>query len=131
MAEGIARSRAEALGLDLAVASAGTAAVPGMRASDHALAVCREVGVDLSGHRAQPVTAALVDGADHIFAMEHDHAEWIREFHPAAAERVLLLGALAGGVDIDDPYGAWFRATYRRTRVLLERAVGAFLARLA
>lgn len=130
MAEGLARTRAEERGVAVTAVSAGTSAVPGMSASRHAVAVCREVGVDIGAHRAQPVTSDLVDAADHVFVMEHDHAEWIREFHPDAAEKVLLLGVLAGVAEIDDPHGAWFRLPYRRTRVHIERAVGAFLARL-
>ncbi len=130
MAEGIARHLAAVAGVDVVVSSAGTTASANEPASSEAVAVCREIGVDLSAHRSQPISAELVRAADHIFVMEHNHAEWIREFYPEAAEKVLLLGVLAGGAEIDDPYGAWFRSTYRKTRNRIEIAVSAFMQRL-
>ncbi len=46
---------------DIAVASAGVHAVRGQPPSLYAVQVCEEEGVDISGFRSQPLTAALID----------------------------------------------------------------------
>ncbi|MBQ3988374.1 MAG: hypothetical protein II629_06395, partial [Ruminococcus sp.] len=51
MAEGIFNKRAEEKGLNVRAVSFGMAAVPGIPASSKAIEVCREIGVDISGHR--------------------------------------------------------------------------------
>ena len=65
MAEAIARREAIARGLgDVEVASGGTSAWDGAPASDGALLVAMERGLDLSTHRSQQVTRDLVAEQD-------------------------------------------------------------------
>ena len=76
MAEGIARREAIERGLvDLDVSSAGTSAWDGSAASDGALLVAMERGVDLAGHRARSLTREIVADADLILAMGPHHLE--------------------------------------------------------
>jgi len=62
---------------DIEVASAGVHAVRGQPPSLYAVEVCEEDGVDIRNLRSQPLTAALVDQATHIFAMTGAHVETI------------------------------------------------------
>jgi len=76
---------------DIEVASAGVHAVRGQPPSLYAAQVCEEEGVDISGLRSQPLTAALVDRATHIFAMTGAHLETIQMLFPDGAEKSFLL----------------------------------------
>lgn len=86
----------------IVVRSAGTSAAAGLRASERAIEACRELNVDLSGHRSQPLTRELLLSADAIYAMAHHHLEAIAELAPEAVDRATLL---AGDSDIEDPVG--------------------------
>ena len=76
---------------DIAVASAGVHAVRGQPPSLYAVQVCEEEGVDISGFRSQPLTAALIDQATHIFAMTGAHLETIQMLFPYGGEKSFLL----------------------------------------
>jgi len=76
---------------DIEVASAGVHAVRGQPPSLYAVEVCEEEGVDISGLRSQPLTAALVDRATHIFAMTGAHLETIQMLFPDGAVKSFLL----------------------------------------
>jgi glycine hydroxymethyltransferase len=76
---------------EIEVASAGVHAVRGQPPSLYAVQVCEEEGVDISGLRSQPLTAALVDRATHIFAMTGAHLEIIHTLFPQGAEKSFLL----------------------------------------
>ncbi len=53
---------------ELSCSSAGLAAYPGSPASEFSIKVMGEVGIDLSGHRSQPLNAEMVAQADEIWA---------------------------------------------------------------
>src|SRR5437667_4150361 len=76
---------------DIEVASAGVHAVRGQPPSLYAVQVCEEEGVDISGLRSQPLAAALIDQATHIFAMTGAHLETIQMLFPDGAEKSFLL----------------------------------------
>ena len=118
MAAGIALQLSLPLALELEVRSAGTRARPGLPAEPRVVAVCREVGIDLSEHRSQPLSAESVAWADRIAVMEEAHALAVRALLPeqASDDRVVALGPLVGRAFIADPIGSWFHRPYRRTR---------------
>src|ERR1700745_3514528 len=72
---------------DIEVASAGVHAVRGQPPSLYAVQVCKEENVDISTFRSQPLTAALVDRATHIFAMTGAHLETIQKLFLQGAEK--------------------------------------------
>jgi len=76
---------------DIEVASAGVHAVRGQPPSLYAVQVCEEESVDISALRSQPLTAALIERATHIFAMTGAHLETIQMLFPDAAEKSFLL----------------------------------------
>src|ERR1041384_2472219 len=90
MAEGLFR-RLLGNRKDIEVASAGVHAVRGQPPSLHAVHVCQQEGVDISGLRSQPLTATLVDQATHIFAMTASHLDSIHMLFPHGAEKAYLL----------------------------------------
>lgn len=125
MAAAIARRVAEERGLgDVTVASAGTGALEGTTASDGALLVGLENGADLSGHRSQPLTRALVESADVVLAMSGQHLARIHELG-GAGKGFLLTDFASHGAEarsVSDPFGGDLE-TYRATFAELEREI--------
>ncbi len=93
------------------VVSAGVAAWPGGRASEHAVTVAREHGGDLESHESQPLTQALVRQADLILTMTESHRAALVTQFPEAGGRVTLLSPERQ--DVIDPIGGSLD-TYRR-----------------
>jgi len=105
--------------------SAGLAALPGLPASREAQVALADWGLDLRGHRSQPVTDALVEGADLIVVMTASHAQALVRLWPDARRKVHLLtsfGAGRGAEDVPDPIGQSVEV-YRRCRDRIDSAV--------
>ncbi|KVH48402.1 low molecular weight protein-tyrosine-phosphatase [Burkholderia diffusa] len=85
------------------VVSAGTSALVGEPADDLAIAVSAESGIDLSTHRAQQLTAALIRDAGVVLTMEARQKRAIVERYPFSLGRVFLLDTQRG-MDVPDPY---------------------------
>ncbi|HEY0777824.1 MAG TPA: low molecular weight protein arginine phosphatase [Gemmatirosa sp.] len=141
MAEGIGRAIAAERGLqDVSVESAGTGAapvprdpdVPGPGASDGALLVALEHGIDLSEHRSRPLTPELIEAADLVLAMGGRHLERAVELGGAGKSHLLTAFATDGRArhGIDDPFGGSLDA-YRATFAELDREVRRAFDRLA
>jgi protein-tyrosine-phosphatase len=132
MAEAIARREAIARGMsDVEVTSAGTSARDGAPASDGALLVSMERGLDLSAHRSQQVTRDLVAGYDLILAMGPHHLERVEALD--ALRHAHLLSAFASGGEradaVSDPFGGDLDV-YRDTFRELERDIRRVFDRL-
>ncbi len=131
LAEAIARKIAIERGLtDLDVASAGTSAWEGASASDGALLVGMEHGLDLSMHRAQLLSRELVAASDVVLAMGPHHLERVEALGGTNAF-TLVNYASHGRSDraISDPVGAEL-SVYRATYDELEREIRRSLDRL-
>ncbi|WZL79609.1 low molecular weight protein arginine phosphatase [Eubacteriales bacterium mix99] len=98
------------------IRSAGIAALPGEKASPPAVAVLKEAGMDLSGHRSGPLNEKLLGEADVILAMTEGNKAAVLSRYPSVRERIHTLKEYAGtpGRDIPDPYGQ-SADVYRRT----------------
>lgn len=97
----------------LACRSAGLATRPGRPAHPRIAELLAERGLDLSGHRSRPLTAAELRGHDLVLVMESWHQRRLLECWPEMRGRVALI-APAG---IPDPWGgpdALFVDTVRR-----------------
>jgi len=132
MAEAIARAVAAERGLtDVHFASAGVSAADGSSASDGALLVAMERGLDLSGHRSRLLTPELVADADLVLAMGAGHAA--RAEALGGAGKTHLLTRYASGDrearSVSDPFGGDL-AVYRETFDELEREIRRALDRL-
>jgi protein-tyrosine-phosphatase len=131
MAEAIARAEIERRGWQhVDVRSAGTGALPGTRATDEAVDVARERGVDLTLHSSQPLTPELVGWADLVLAMGPSHLHVIAELGGREkAAFVTDFVAHEPGRAVADPFGG-NHDNYRETYEELEGAVSALLDRL-
>ncbi len=140
MAEAIARTVASERGLhDIVVESAGTGAAPlpadpdapSPGASDGALLVALEHGVDLGEHRSRQLTAELIDGADLVLAMGQRHLDRVFELGGRGKSQLLTAFASEGRSrqNIEDPFGGPLSA-YRATYEELDREIRRALDRL-
>lgn len=103
-------------------ASAGTAAVPGIAASDGSRAAAAELGLDLENHQSQPITPALWHNAHRIYCLSDNHRQALLAEAPEVADRVALLRP--DGLDIADPFGGEL-IDYRRARDEIRAAIAA------
>lgn len=95
MAAAILERRLAERGLDGRVTSAGTRPW-GAGATDDAIAVMREYGLDIAGHENCAVTRELVEQADLVLGMTRQHVNFVTARWPdAAAGRTFLVGELA------------------------------------
>ena len=130
MARGIAAARLPGCRQgEVAFSSAGTAAYDGMRAAENAVLVLKEIGIDISRHRARLLTGEMVESATLVVAMARRHKEEILRIAPGSAGKVIVLGDLdpkRKSPDIEDPIGG-DEAVYRRTRDEIAELVFLFI----
>lgn len=132
LAEAVARAAVERRGwTHVRVDSAGIAAAWDAPAADHAIAVAAEHGMDLSGHRSQPLTRELIDWADLILVMNASHLHHVRELGLDVDDKAAVLTEFAGDTaeGVDDPFGGTLES-YRHIYDQLDQLVDAALRRL-
>jgi len=133
LAEAIARKLTIERGIvDIDVASAGTSAWDGASASDGALLVGLERGLDLNAHRSRQLDRDLVQSADLVLAMGPHHLERIEALGGAGKGHLLTAYASRGtqARPVNDPMGGELDV-YRATADELEREVLLVLDRVA
>ncbi len=120
MAAGIFRQMMRGKGLEDRVLcqSAGLSPAEGESAAENAVAVCGELGVDISGHTARKLTAEEIPVWDLYFAMTKTHA-YILEQAGVLPENIYVPR------EISDPYGRDLE-TYRACRELICRELETF-----
>lgn len=131
LAEAITRRLlASASRSDVTVSSAGTNAWDGSPASDGALLVGMERGLDLSDHRSRQLNEEMIKEADLILVMASSHLARVKELSPKANAH-LLAGYASGreGTPVQDPFGGDLTA-YRDTFDELERELSGLLERI-
>ena len=124
MAEGIFRQMAREAGLGetLVCQSAGLSAVEGDPVAENAAAACREIGVDIAGHRARRLTGEEMPVWDVFFVMSKTHG-YILEKAGALPEQIYVPSYIA------DPYGQGLDV-YRACRDKLREELALFFHRL-
>lgn len=130
MAEVLAESIGDRLGITVAAKSAGILGIVDAPADPKAVTVCQEIGLDLRGHRSSPITEAALVAADRVLVMELEQATHIRTYYPVVGDKLLLLGPFGGLGDIADPIRGW-TWQFRRSRRALETCIEGLLRRLA
>ncbi|MDF7801463.1 low molecular weight protein arginine phosphatase [Pontiellaceae bacterium B1224] len=124
MAEALFRHRIGS-DMNLVAQSAGVYAGSGSPASSNAIEALRELGIDLSTHRSQPVTPELVEKASLIVAMTTGHAAQILDWFPEVGNKVCLINSFGTSkvpADVSDPFGGSLN-TYKQTRDEIDRAL--------
>ena len=116
---------------DVEIVSAGTSAWTGAPASDGALLVGMERGLDLSQHRAQSLTRELVRDAHLVLAMGPHHLERIEALGGSGKAYLLTDYASRGAASrpVNDPIGGELDV-YRTTADELEVEVRKALDRM-
>ena len=86
--------------------SAGISAQNGCDASDQALMVMRERGIDISRHRARKIDSEILEWADLVLCMSQDQVVTLKQSFPESQNKIFLLTQYCGDSgDIDDPSG--------------------------
>jgi protein-tyrosine phosphatase len=112
MAAAILERRLAERGVDARVTSAGTRPWNAGATGD-AIAVMREIGLEISEHQNQPVTRDLVEQADLVLGMTRDHVSFAVARSPEAVDRTFLVGELArlggqvGPREASEPLATW------------------------
>ncbi len=108
MAEGIMKGECKNQGLPIEVSSCGIAAFGGDAASENAVTVMAEKGIDISSHRSRPFSLYTAEEYDHFVVMTESHKAVLMQFIPE--EKITVLGG-----SVADPYGGDLDA-YRACR---------------
>lgn len=93
------------------VSSAGTNVFAPSAASQYAIEVMAEKGIDLSRHCSRQLTEDMLLEADLILTMTEGHRQRILHINPELADKVFTLKEFAYGpgylehLDISDPFG--------------------------
>jgi protein-tyrosine-phosphatase len=113
------------------IESTGTWAVEGMPPSQNGQIALQAMGLDISGHRSQPLTGELLEEFDLILTMEAGHKEAIQVEFPQVAGRVYMLSEVVGERrDIADPIGGpleEYEETARELDLLLKQGFNRIL----
>lgn len=105
------------------VSSAGLSVLHAAPASEKAVHVMEEYGVDISSHRSRQLTDVQVQEADLILTMTHSHLAILNTIFPSAKEKTHTLCAYAGlEGDIDDPFGGDI-ALYRECAASIAKCI--------
>ena len=98
----IARFKQEGL-LNMAVSSAGLAALVKRPADAVGQALLLQKGIDISGHRARQVSSEILFESDLVLTMSTDQQIQVELNYPGTCGRVHRLGKW-GGYDVPDPF---------------------------
>lgn len=106
MAEGILKDILNKSDIDsenIQVVSAGITAQNGLPASEKAVNILEDVGIDISEHESRQLSIALVKEADIILAMTKNHKHIITTMIPEAKSKTFTLKEFAmGNLDYED-----------------------------
>ena len=114
MAEGIMKdiildhARETGVSPKLKVISAGTNATAGYPASEHAIEVASEEGINIETHRSSPLTEDIAMSSDLILTMEQAHTRIIKHMWPEIRQvkELKRFGRNeTGNSDVLDPIG--------------------------
>ena len=113
---------------DVVVESAGLGALVGEPASGFSVELMQERGLDISGHRAQQLTAELIARSDLVLVMESGHRRAIDANEPTARGKLYRLGEWQD-LEIPDPYRQP-REAFEETLKLIDKGVADWVERL-
>ena len=113
---------------DINVLSAGIAAMTNHSASDHAQALIKECGLDISAHRAIQLVPDMLLKADLVLVMDKTQQQKVETWQPVARGRIFRLGEW-DDCDIPDPYGQ-NKTIYRDVFKLIDQGINSWMERL-
>lgn len=125
MAEGLMRQLLPAHELF----SAGICAEAGAPADPIAVALMRQLEIDIGAHRARPLSRWMMCEADLVLTMDGRQRRFVCQRYPSAAGKVERLGE-PDDIDIPDPYQRGPEA-FRQSLQLIRRAIARRMPELA
>ena len=112
MAAGIMEKLCEENDLDVNIKSAGIFAQEGAPATPEAVEAVKKYDIDISSHKAQPITQELIDKSDLILTMTEAHKMLLQGL---AKDKTCTICELADiDSEIEDPFGGDL-ADYKKT----------------
>jgi len=123
------------------VTSAGTYAMEGVQASNNAIQVAHEEGINLKDFRSKAINPKLVNEADIILTMNNSHKQQLLNLVPEAEDKIFLLKEFILGLDekeaqykkaemqeleISDPFGQpvdVYRKCYKELYTAISKAL--------
>lgn len=91
------------------VSSAGTSALHGHQAHEHAVESMARMGIDIRGHRARQITRDIARSSNLILVMEAAHESIVKRFLGWGGIKPRMISEFDPETpvhDIEDPYGA-------------------------
>ncbi len=140
MAELLAKSKFEALGLDWKVRSAGLYAIPGIQISEGARKTLIRRRITGDGHESALISESLVNQADYIFTMTFRHKQDMLAQFPHLSGKVFTIGSYAcldknkmdeseATNDVVDPFGQ-SEEVYESCALMLEQHIDRLVAKI-
>jgi protein-tyrosine-phosphatase len=137
MAEGILRSELSKNGiLTIAASSMGIHAQDGNVATESAVEVCSEHGIDISAHRSRHLIPEELKNSHLILTMEPVQVDYLTLFFPQVADRTFMLGAWpeqkSRKATIKDPVGRSievYRKSFSKLQHNIDRLMPEFIER--
>jgi len=118
------------------IISAGVIGMKGLPANSNAVKAMKEIGIDISGHRSQPLTKKLVDEAEKVFVMTQIHKLEVINLLEKSRKEIYLIGELNRkqvlknkDIDISDPIGRGIEA-YRNCRDQIRQCVPGIIGKI-
>ena len=94
MAEGILREELRKREItEIGVSSMGVHAIDGNSATENAVTVCSEQGIDIREHRSRHLIPGELRNSQLILTMESEQLDYLTIFFPQVADRIFMLGA--------------------------------------
>ncbi|MBW3537159.1 MAG: hypothetical protein KY395_05220 [Actinobacteria bacterium] len=112
MGQALLADRLRRRGVDAVVSSAGLV-LSGKPASDHAVSVLADRGIDHRSHRSRVMDAGILESADLVLAMTREHLREAAVLNPSTFDRTFTLkelvrrGESAGARAPDQPLSEW------------------------
>ncbi len=124
MAEGIFNQILAENDDDVHVTSAGISVYVSTPASEEAIRITEDMGIDISHHMSTQISEQMVHDADLILVMTLSHKNILIDIFPDYSEKIYTLLEYAYGSDDDiaDPFGMDYDA-YRECAVEIKGAI--------
>lgn len=121
MAEGIMKELMKRRGVeDINIESAGVLATPGTPATELAIKVLEQMGIDIKNHKSRLISKDMINKSDIIFVMTSQHKQLFAQFD---CDMLYTIGEFIGtNEEIKDPYGGSIE-TYQETAYQLYIAI--------
>lgn len=129
MAEAYLRKRIKEIGKDISVKSAGITPFSGMSPTRETIEIMKEIGVDVSGHKAVTLMREMIDEANIILVMEPRHKYTLVSIDSNCEGKIFYLKEFEGDFSegtIPDPIGKT-ELFYRNVFETIKRSVEGLL----